>query len=498
MRNYLIRRILLLPITLFAIILVNFVIINLAPGDPVSATEVSSTGDATKSDREMSRGETHYLQFREHYGLTLPILFNPWPWIKESKVQTGVWQIAHKKWELSDDEEMSVMDHHGLRTLWGDRARFVMPILLKIATSDQESLEIRKAASNLFIRGGIKQGFLGPDLSDREKLANKKIAADNALLHKLRIGHGDKNETLAQKIEKLSIWYFDNAPEVGFEPTKKQKMKIFFFETRFWRYLSKVVTLDFGTLRNDANKTVLREVSKRIKYSLTLAVIPMLITFVLCQIFGMYMAINHTRWKDIALNIFFLILFAIPIFVVAPFLIEKVALHKTFPFTSIPIPYSGFHSPNPIYEAFTSHKRLVDILLHIFLPLVAIIYGTLAIQARLSRTAILEVLRQDFIRTARAKGLHKSTILIKHVGRNAAITIVTSLAASLGIILGGSLIVETVFQINGFGRFFYEAILNHDYNVILFSAFAGSFLTLLGYLLADISYTLLDPRVSLQ
>lgn len=125
-------------------------------------------------------------------------------------------------------------------------------------------------------------------------------------------------------------------------------------------------------------------------------------------------------------------------------------------------------------------------------------YGTLAVQARLSRTAFLEVLKQDYVRTAHAKGLATKTILINYVGRNGAITIITSLAASLGVVLGGSLIVETVFEINGFGRFFYEAILNRDYNVVLFSAFAGSALTLVGYLLADLAYVALDPRISLE
>jgi peptide/nickel transport system permease protein len=125
-------------------------------------------------------------------------------------------------------------------------------------------------------------------------------------------------------------------------------------------------------------------------------------------------------------------------------------------------------------------------------------YGSLAVSSRLSRTAILEVQRQDFVRTARAKGVAPFTIMYKHVGRNAAITIVTSLAGSLGVLLGGSLIVETMFEINGFGKFFYDAILNRDYNVIMFSAIAGSFLTLIGYLVADLTYTLLDPRVTLE
>jgi peptide/nickel transport system permease protein len=108
------------------------------------------------------------------------------------------------------------------------------------------------------------------------------------------------------------------------------------------------------------------------------------------------------------------------------------------------------------------------------------------------------VLRQDYVRTARAKGVGPFDVLFRHVGRNAAITMVTSIAGSLGVILGGSLVVETLFDIDGFGKFFYDAVLNWDYNVIMFSALAGAFLTLVGYLMADIAYTILDPRVTLD
>ena len=125
-------------------------------------------------------------------------------------------------------------------------------------------------------------------------------------------------------------------------------------------------------------------------------------------------------------------------------------------------------------------------------------YGSLATQTRLARTAVLEVAKQDYVRTAHAKGLPPSTVNIRYIGRNASITIVTAIAGSLGVILGGSLIVETLFEIDGFGKFFYDAVLNRDYNVIMFSAIAGSFLALVGYLVADIAYMLLDPRVSLE
>lgn len=500
MLNYLIRRLVLLPITLFFIVLVNFVIVNLAPGDPVTVTEVSPEGAAMRrQDQSLAFGsDDRYLQFREFYGLTLPILFNTWPWLTLGDVKQSLWQLVHRKESPDAPEEMTFKEYDAVRIRFGDQARFVMRYLIQIINDPKEPLEMRRMASRFFSRGGTRQAILGPSLSEEEKSFNRQTAQDTLLLRTLVIVPGDTDAVIQKKIQEMNAWYQKNAADGRFSPDTMQKIRIFFFETRFFRYISRVVTFDFGTLRNDSNKTVISEVTKRFKYSLTLAILPMFITFFLCQIFGFTMALKHNRWPDFSLNVVFLVLFAIPVFVVAPFLIEKVALNKTFPFTDIPIPISGFTSPDRIYDQQTSFQRVADVLRHIFLPLVAVMYGSLAAESRLSRTAVLEVLRQDYVRTAWAKGLPGITVLFKHIGRNAAITIVTSLAGSLGVILGGSLIVETLFEINGFGKFFYDAVINRDYNVIMFSALAGSFLTLMGYLAADIAYTLLDPRLTLD
>ena len=488
---YIVRRLILLPITLFFILLVNFIIINLAPGDPTSVTEVSAQGGGAsrREDRALaSSADDRYLQFREHYGLTLPILFNTWPWVSEKTVEENLWKLAHRKESPTSSAEMNLKEYDKLRILFGDQARYIMPKLLQIIENPNESMEIRRIASRFFVRGGSRQAILGPNLTEQQKAYNKKVAKDNQLLSSLVLTPDDQDS--ASKINQMRQWYEENKDTYDFAPTPLEKVNIFFIDTRFVRYMSRVMTLDFGTLRNDPNKTVLAEVTKRFKYSLTLALLPMFITFFLCQVFGFLMAYTQNRLPDLTLNVIFLILYAIPIFVVAPFLIENVALNGYFPFTRTPIPLSGFTSSDKIYEQQVSFQRLLDVFQHIFLPLIAIMYGSLAAQARLSRTAVLEVLKQDYVRTARAKGVSPFSILFKHVGRNAGITIVTSIAGSLGIVLGGSLIVETLFDINGFGKFFYDAIINRDYNVIMFSALAGSFLTLLGYLVADIAYTL--------
>lgn len=499
MVNYLIWRLTLLPITLFFIVLVNFIIINMAPGDPTTVTEISQDGLASrKENRSVAFGSNdRYLQFREFYGLTLPIIFNTWPWLSEKDVHQKLASLISKHNADDVGKEMSVKEYDNLRITLGDQSRFIMPILLKILSDSLENIDMRRMASRFFARGGTHQAILGPDLTPAQHLYNKKIDSENFLLNSLVFSSTDSKEEITKKTKSLEEWYRTNSPVYEFNPDYKKKLFLLFFETRLWKYLSRVATLNFGTLRNDSNKTVVTEVTSRFKYSLTLALLPMIITFFLCQIFGFLMAYQQNRPADYILNITFLILYAIPVFVVAPFLIE-LAINRDFPFTNTPIPYSGFASPDLVYSHETSAQRLFDIMQHIFLPLIAIIYGSLAAQARLSRTAVLEVLRQDYIRTAKAKGVPPFQIMWKHVGRNAGITIITSIAGSLGVVLGGSLIVETLFEINGFGKFFYDAVINRDYNVIMFSALAGSFLSLIGFLAADIAYTLLDPRVTLE
>lgn len=499
MINYLIRRLLLLPITLFFIVLVNFLIINLAPGDPVTILDISKEGGTQRQGYALAFGsDDRYLIFREFYGLTLPVLFNTWPWLKQDYVNETVWKLAFRKESPQSNEDMNYSDYDKLRIKFGDQARFLLPKLLKVIEDPGQPFKARQMAVRYFQRGTYRNANIGSNLTEAQMEFNQTLSENTNTLNAMISSVPDNAEGMDKLAKGLQQWYEQHKFFYNAEPTPIQKMTMLFFDTRFFRYMSRVFTLDFGTLRSDPNKTVISEVTRRFKYSLTLSILPMLITLVLCLFFGFLMALQQYRWPDYSLNVIFLVLYAIPIFVVAPFLIENVGLNHNFPFTHTPIPISGFTSPDRIYDQQVSYQRLFDVMQHIFLPLVAIIYGTLASQARLARTAVLEVLRQDYVRTAWAKGASLWTVMSRHVGRNASITIVTSLAGSLGIVLGGSLIVETLFEINGFGKFFYDAVVNRDYNVIMFSALAGSLLTLLGYLVADIAYTVLDPRINLD
>ena len=202
MIHYIIRRLLLVPVTLFAIILVNFVILNLAPGDPSTLANISATGEATRSsDSAGATGENQYLIFREHYGLTLPILLNRWPYLTPKAVKKGVETLALSK------GQMSVQAYHKLRTLWGDRARFVMPFLLHEASNAQNPFSVRQMAANLFIRGGIRQGAVGATLSAEERKRNRAISENNLFLASLRVANEDPPAELDEKVEQLEEWF---------------------------------------------------------------------------------------------------------------------------------------------------------------------------------------------------------------------------------------------------------------------------------------------------
>ena len=233
MVNYVIRRLILFPVTLFCIVLVNFVIVNLAPGDPVTVTEISQEGGASRNaERSMAFGSSErYLQFRERYGLTLPILINIWPWTTQEEVDRILKTLVSRKQSSSDQSEMPVKEYDAMRVSFGDRSRFIMPKLLSIIENAHEDKGMRRIASRFFARGGTQQATLGSKLTEKQAIQNKKIAIDNNLLRDLVISPSDNPEQTALKVKGMKDWYAANKNFYLFEPSAAEKIEMFFFET---------------------------------------------------------------------------------------------------------------------------------------------------------------------------------------------------------------------------------------------------------------------------
>ncbi|MFG6360115.1 MAG: ABC transporter permease, partial [Mailhella sp.] len=160
------------------------------------------------------------------------------------------------------------------------------------------------------------------------------------------------------------------------------------------------------------------------------------------------------------------------------------------------VPLSGITSLD--FDTLSFTEKCLDVIHHLFLPVLVSTVGALAGTSRFLRSSMLEVLRQDYILTAKAKGLTKNIIIYKHALRNALLPVITLLGLSIPGLIGGSVIIESIFALPGLGQLFYNAVMARDYPLIMGNLVFGAVLTLAGNLLADFCYKLADPRISLK
>ena len=159
-------------------------------------------------------------------------------------------------------------------------------------------------------------------------------------------------------------------------------------------------------------------------------------------------------------------------------------------------PVSGLHSVG--YETMSWLGQKMDLLHHIILPLIIWTYGSFSALSRYMRGSMLEVIRQDYIRTARAKGLSERVVTYKHALKNSLIPIITMLANLLPLAISGSIIIESIFSIPGMGQMAFNAVLFRDYPIIMAVSTLSAILTLFGILVSDLLYALVDPRITFE
>jgi peptide/nickel transport system permease protein len=202
---------------------------------------------------------------------------------------------------------------------------------------------------------------------------------------------------------------------------------------------------------------------------------------------GVYSALHRNTLFDRATTVFVFIGFSVPAFWVALLLMILFGLKLGW------LPVSGLHSIN--YDDLPLLGKTCDTARHLVLPVVVSAFTGLAGLSRYTRSSMLDTLSQNYIRTAYASGLSERRIIFGHALRNALIPIVTILGLSLPALIGGGFIFETIFAYPGMGRLGYEAIMARDYPVVMATGTIAALLTLLGNLLADITYGLVDPRI---
>lgn len=295
---------------------------------------------------------------------------------------------------------------------------------------------------------------------------------------------------------------------------------------QFGVYVNEIVHGDFGRSFR-FSKPVTDLLMERLPITVELAFAALLLSIIVGVPLGVVSAVRHNSWLDVVTMLWANIGVSMPVFWLGLMLqyIFALALKDTF----LQLPPSGRLSPGvlttPFYDVWglsmssgffstladfigrmnifnailsADWETLGDALKHMILPAVALGTIPMALIARMARSAMLEVLGQDYIRTARAKGLTRNVVIMKHAFRNALLPLVTVIGLSLGGLLGGAVLTETVFNLSGVGRILYDAITARDYGIVqAFTVVIAVFFVVLN-LLVDISYAYLDPRIRLN
>ncbi|KAF0221186.1 MAG: peptide/nickel transport system permease [Geobacteraceae bacterium] len=272
----------------------------------------------------------------------------------------------------------------------------------------------------------------------------------------------------------------------------RQRMREFYgldkpLHVQYVTWVARMAKLDFGRSFAPDNRPVTDKIKERIPVTLSLNIIALILEFGLAIPIGILAAVHRDTLLDKGITIFVFLGFAVPTFWLALLLMYLFGVKLSW------LPISGLHSLGS--EGFSPFRWLWDMAKHLILPISVAAFGSLAGLSRYMRSNMLDVIRQDYIITARAKGLSERTVIYRHALRNALLPVITLLGFSLPGLIGGSVIFETIFAIPGMGQLFYMGVMARDYPLVMGILVIGAFLTLVGNLLADISYALADPRI---
>lgn len=281
----------------------------------------------------------------------------------------------------------------------------------------------------------------------------------------------------------------DLNPKVS--PEVKQKLIQLYnldkpFHVQYGKWVSRIARLDFGQSIKD-NQPVAKKIWSRLPKTILLSGLSLILTFLLAVPIGIYSALKQNSLIDRLSTVFVFIGFSIPTYWVALLALIGFGIHLGW------FPITGFRSV--LADEMTLLQQIIDVAKHLVLPVMVLGLTSLAGLSRYMRNGMLEVIRQDYIRTARAKGLPENRIIFVHALRNTLIPVVTILGLSLPDLISVGVIIETIFSYPGLGRLAYEAVMARDFPVIMATVTFGAFLTLLGNLIADIAYAYVDPRI---
>ena len=311
----------------------------------------------------------------------------------------------------------------------------------------------------------------GPVEQMVQQLSHRGVGGETAAASGLLRGHGGLQPEELQALQKL----------YGFDQPPLQ---------RFVHMLQHFACFDLGDSFFH-HQSVSQLILSKLPVSMSIGLWTFFISYLLCIPLGIAKAVRDGSLFDLMSSTVILLGYAVPAFVLG---IVLLVLFGGGSFWQV-FPLRGLVSDN--WDSLGLFDKVLDYLWHIVLPVTASVVGNLAVMTMLTKNVFLEEIRRQYVFTARAKGVSERSILYRHVFRNALIPLITGFpAAFIGAFFTGSLLIETLFSLDGLGLLSYESVMRRDYPVVMGSLYVFTLLGLLAKLLSDLAYVLVDPRLS--
>ncbi|MBL6873505.1 MAG: ABC transporter permease [Flavobacteriales bacterium] len=496
MLKYIAKRILIFIPTLLAISLLAFIISISAPTDPVEKLSNSSDKEGAANQQSNASKKTKQ-DLRKKLGLDLPVFYFSFGSISDSDT---LYKVADKDHSAT----LSELSHYYGN--WEDVSDYFNQ-MSKTQTShfsldledifkmniDQDSIPLYSkneindviTQSNFEINAMLETA--NPSVLESKFNSLADLYAKYGFLSGVKKEFDLAKSSYETMLSQQSSWK-SYVPKIIWYGSKNQY--------HFWLFgdgenRKGVVRGDFGYSYIDS-QPINTKIWSKVWISFSFSILSVLFAYIISIPLGIYSAYKKDSKFDRISSIIVFVLYSMPGFFIGVLLIYTFANPDTlrwFPVSGIQDP--TLFNPNWSFWEKTAHRAP-----YFILPLITYTYSSFAFLSRIMRVGVIDVFGQDYIRTARAKGLGEGKVVMKHALRNSLLPIITVFANIFPLAIGGSVIIETIFTIPGMGFEIYNSILNSDYPMIVAVFTIIGFLTMIGYLVADVLYAVVDPRIS--
>jgi len=490
MFNYALKRILTFIPMLIAISLIAFIISINAPGDPVERLS-KAAGNEGSAEKQSGASKKIKQELRKKLGLDLPIFYLSITDLSSCDTLYRVQDRYHKEnleslthqsgnWEAVSDYYTTLLTFQKLQ----------QKIKAKDIVTKDSTLDL-----NAVNEANNQIGFeIGSLLETAEKiLITRKIdkmtslITENAFL--LSLGNPLNNiKTTNNNLTEFETKWKTYIPAINWYGAKNQYHLWLFGNGKERQGLLRG---DFGISYIDS-QPIQDKIWQKVGISFSLSLISIFLAYLISIPIGIYSAYKKDSAVDKGMSLVLFILYSMPSFFVGTLLLLQFANPDNLSW----FPVSGIQDPTLFDPEWGFWMKIKHRMPFLILPIITYTYGSFAFLSRIMRVGMIDVVSQDYIRTARAKGLGEGKVILKHALRNSLLPVITVFAAIFPMAIGGSIIIEVIFSIPGMGVEVYNAILNYDYPMIITVFTLSGFLTMVGYLVADILYAVVDPRIS--